>query len=246
MPQHPLHHVVSQLPRLHVLTDTRGGRDPLPEVLAAVRLAGRGRCAVQVRAKELSDREALALTLRVLEVARPAGVPVLVDDRVDVALAAGADGVHLGATDLPVERVRAVVPPHFVVGATARDATTARAAEAAGADYLGVGPAHATSTKAGLPAPLGPTGVATVVAATALPVVAVGGIDAARVPALLAAGVHGVAVVAALSTATDPEGAVAALLAALAHPLDPPLHPPIDPPAPAASVVGNGPTGAAS
>ncbi|WP_076259026.1 thiamine phosphate synthase [Intrasporangium flavum] len=248
MPQHDLHHLHDPLdpgrplPRLHVLTDTRDGRDPLPDVLAAVRVAGPGGCAVQVRAKEATDREAFALTVRVLEVARPFGVPVLVDDRVDVALAAGADGVHLGATDLPVERVRAVVPARFVIGATARDAVSTLAAASAGADYLGVGPAHATTTKPGLPTPLGPAGIAAVVAATTLPVVAIGGIDAARVPALLAAGAHGVAVVAAVSTAPDPAAAVAGLLAALS----PPTRPPNDPPTPAASVVGNGPTGAAS
>ena len=245
MPQHHLHDPLDPgrpLPRLHVLTDTRGGRDPLPEVLAAVRLAGPGGCAVQVRAQEATDRDAFALTVRVLEVAHPAGVPVLVDDRVDVALAAGADGVHLGATDLPLGSVRALVPRGFVIGATARDAATARAAESAGADYLGVGPAHATCTKPGLPTPLGPAGVAAVVAATALPVVAIGGIDPARVPALLAVGAHGVAVVAAVSTAPDPAAAVAGLLAALS----PPVAPPIDPPTPVASVVGNGPTGPVS
>ena len=246
MPQHPLHAACRPLPRLHVLTDTRDGRDPLPEVLAAVGTAGPGGCAVQVRAKELTDREALALTVRVLEVARPAGVPVLVDDRVDVALAAGADGVHLGATDLPVERVRALAPAGFVIGATARDADTARAAERAGADYLGAGPAHATTTKPGLPAPLGPVGIAAVVAATALPVLAIGGIVAARVPALLAAGAHGVAVVAAVSTADEPEAVITELLTALHPPLCPALSPAIDPPAPLASTVGNGPTGPAS
>lgn len=200
------------VPRLHVLTDVRRGRDPMREVRAAL---ATGRCAVQVRAKEYSDRDVFDLTLRLLEMSAATGSLVLVNDRVDVALAAGADGVHLGVTDLPVERVREVVPRGFLVGVTARDVAAARRAEAAGADYLGVGPAYATTTKEGLPDPLGPEGVAAVAAATDLPVIAVGGVDASRVPRLLAAGAHGVAVVGALSSAEDPAVEAAALAAAV-------------------------------
>ncbi|MFC7594953.1 thiamine phosphate synthase [Terrabacter sp. GCM10028922] len=221
------------VPALHVVTDTRAGRDPLPDVRAAV---ATGPCAVQVRSKELTDRDVLQLTLQVLEIARPAGALVLVDDRVDVALAAGADGVHLGVTDLPVDRVRALAPPGFVIGATARDAVSARAAEMSGATYLGVGPAYATTTKVGLPEPLGPDGVAAVVAATRLPVVAIGGVTADRVALLRAAGAHGVAVVTALSEADDPRSTAAALAAALAG------HPPAMPPAPRASGSETGTT----
>jgi thiamine-phosphate pyrophosphorylase len=221
------------VPALHVVTDTRGGRDPLPDVRAAL---AAGPCAIQVRSKDLTDRAVLDLTLRVLELARPAGTLVLVDDRVDVALAAGADGVHLGATDLPVDRVRAFVPPGFVIGATARDAGTARDAERSGAIYLGVGPAYATTTKEGLPEPLGAEGVAAVVAVTELPVVAIGGVTADRVAPLRAAGAHGVAVVAALSEAVDPLTAAAALAAALA------AHPPTRPPTPRASAPQAGTT----
>jgi len=202
-------------PRLHVLTDTRGGRDPLREVRCAI---ATGRAAVQVRAKDHTDREVLALTTAILGLARPAGTLVIVDDRVDVALAAGADGVHLGATDLPVAAVRRVVPAGFVVGATVRTPDMARAAESAGATYLGAGPAHATTTKAGLPEPLGPPGIRAVTAATGLPVIAIGGVTPELVPALLAAGAHGVAVVAALSEAADPAATAAALTAALVGP----------------------------
>lgn len=205
-------------PRLHVLTDTRGGRDPLCEVRAVLGAAPAGRAnvvAVQVRAKEASDREALALTLAVIEIARPAGALVLVDDRVDVALAAGADGVHVGATDLPVAAVRRLVPAGFVVGATVRDAASAAAAEGFGATYLGAGPVAATTTKLGLPDPLGLAGIAAVTAATALPVIAIGGVTPELVPALRAAGAHGVAVVAALSEAPDPAAVAAGFLTAL-------------------------------
>lgn len=211
------------VPALHVLTDTRGGRDPLPDVRAVV---ASGPCAIQVRAKDLSDRDHLALTRAVLAVARPAGCLVVVDDRVDVAIAADADGVHLGASDLPVGLVRTISPAGFVIGATVRDAVGARAADDAGASYLGVGPAYPTTTKPGLPDPLGPEGVGAVAAATSLPVIAVGGVTAARVPALRAAGVHGVAVVGAVSEAIHPAAAAAALAAALGSPPTPLAVPP--------------------
>lgn len=201
------------LPRLHVLTDTRGGRDPLPEVRAAL-AAGAG--AIQVRAKDHSDRDTAALTRAVLDLAEPYAAHVLVDDRVDVALVAGAHGVHLGAQDLPVAEVRRIAPAGFVIGATVREAAHARAAEVAGATYLGVGPAFATTTKRGLPEPLGPPGVRRVSAATRLPVIAIGGVTPHLVPALRAAGAHGVAVVAALSEAADPAATAAAFVAALA------------------------------
>lgn len=202
-------------PRLHVLTDTRDGRDPLPEVRCAI---STGMAAIQVRAKDRTDREVFALTTAVLELARPAGTLVLVDDRVDIALAAGADGVHLGANDLPVAAVRRLTPNGFIVGATVRNPEMARAAEADGATYLGAGPVHPTATKLGLPDPLGPHGIAAVTAATALPVIAIGGVTPQRVSDLRAAGAHGVAVVTALSAAADPAAVATALAAALNGP----------------------------
>lgn len=200
------------IPRLHIVTDTRRGRDPLGDVRAALAAGTR---AIQVRAKDATDREALALTRAVLALARPLGALVIVDDRVDVALLAAADGVHLGATDLPVREARTMTPLGFVIGATVRDAESAWAAEAAGATYLGAGPVHPTATKPGLPDPLGPSGIAAICAATRLPVIAIGGVTPPLVPDLLAAGAHGVAVVTALSEAADPAVAPAALMAAL-------------------------------
>ncbi|HET7397966.1 MAG TPA: thiamine phosphate synthase [Intrasporangium sp.] len=201
-----------RVPRLHVLTDTRGGRDPLPDVHAALR-GGAG--VIQVRAKECTDRAAVALTRAVLEAAAPYAALVLVDDRVDVALVAGAHGVHVGEHDLEVADVRALAGRRFVVGATARTPSAARAAQEAGATYLGVGPAAPTSTKAGLPAALGPEGIGAVAAATSLPVIAIGGVTADLVPRLVLAGAHGVAVVSAVSQAPDPAAATAAFAAAL-------------------------------
>lgn len=198
--------------RLHVVTDARGGRAALDAVRAAL-VAGAP--VVQVRAKGGTDRERYAFAREVVVLCRAAGARCLVNDRVDIALAAGADGTHVGADDLPVAAVRRIAGPGHVVGGTARDPQQAAALVAAGADYLGVGPAFATSTKDGLPDPIGPAGVAAVAAAVAVPVVAIGGVTAARVPELLAAGAHGVAVVSAVSGAPDPAAATRALLAAL-------------------------------
>jgi thiamine-phosphate pyrophosphorylase len=197
--------------RLHLLTDAR--RDPVPTVRAALSV---GVPVVQVRVgDEVSDREAYTLTRTVLALCRAAGATCLVNDRVDIALATGADGVHLGADDLPVEVARRILGPGAVVGATARDPDTARAAVSAGAAYLGVGPAYATRTKDGLPDPIGVSGIGAVASTVDSPVVAIGGVTVARVPELLSAGAYGVAVVAAVNDAPDPAGACLAFLAAL-------------------------------
>lgn len=198
--------------RLHVITDTRPGRDPLAVVTAAVEA---GAPVVQVRGKDLTDRELYDLTCRVLDVCALRGATCLVDDRVHVALGAGAHGVHVGEHDLPVAAARRVLGADGVLGATARNPITGRAHQDAGATYLGVGPAYATSTKAGLPAALGPAGVGAVAAAVDIPVIAIAGVTVERVPELLDAGAHGVAVIGAISDADDAALATEQFLRAL-------------------------------
>jgi thiamine-phosphate pyrophosphorylase len=204
---------VDPLGRLHIITDTRPDRDPLTVVRAALSV---GAPVVQVRVEDsATDREAYDLTVRVAALCAEYGATCLVNDRLHVALAAGVEGGHVGADDLPVEVARRVLGPAAVLGATARSPETGLAAVAAGASYLGVGPAYATSTKPGLPAPIGPAGVGAVAAAVGVPVIAIGGITAGAVPDLLAAGAYGVAVVGAVSAAADPARATAALLSVL-------------------------------
>jgi thiamine-phosphate pyrophosphorylase len=200
------------LGRLHVVTDSRPGRDPLPIVAAAL---AAGAPLIQVRAKGLSDRTLYELSGRVAERCARHGAACIVNDWPDVALAVGADGAHVGADDLPVAVARRVLGPDRELGATARDVLTARAAAHDGASYLGVGPAYATATKGGLPDPLGAEGVGRVAAAVTIPVIAVGAVTAARVPELLAAGAYGVAVIGAVSEAEDPARATEGLLLAL-------------------------------
>jgi len=143
--------------RLHVITNLRESRDdPLPMIR---RVLEAGAPVVQVRAKGVSDRELFELTSRVVDVCAAHGAACIVNDRVDVALATGAHGAHVGADDLPVDVARAVLGDDAILGATARDAATARAHETDGASYLGVGPCFATRSKAGLPDPLGLEGL---------------------------------------------------------------------------------------
>lgn len=198
--------------RLQVLTDLDAPGDALAVVDAAL---AAGAPVIQVRAKALTDRDLFALAEAVVARCRVAGATSLIDDRVDIALAAGADGVHLGDEDLPVDVARRLLGPGAVIGATARDIPAGQARVAEGADYLGVGPTYATSTKAGLPDPVGPVAVGAVAAAVTVPVIAIAGITLERVPELLTAGVHGIAVVGAVARAADPGRATAALLAAI-------------------------------
>ncbi|MFI7021551.1 thiamine phosphate synthase [Micromonospora sp. NPDC049900] len=203
------------LGRLHLITDTRPGRDPLA-VLRAVLPVARTELLVQVRVEDsATDREAYDLTRRVLALCAPYAVGCLVNDRLHVALAAGAVGGHVGADDLPVTAARRVLGPAAVLGATAREPGSAREAVDAGASYLGVGPCHATTTKDGLPPAIGVSGVRAVAEAVTVPVIAIGGVTAADVPALRAAGAYGVAVVGALSGAADPARVAAELIGAL-------------------------------
>jgi thiamine-phosphate pyrophosphorylase len=197
---------------LHVLTDAHGGRAALDVVTAAV---SAGAPVVQVRAKDCTDRVLYDFARRVVGICAPAGATCLVNDRVDVALAAGADGTHLGAEDLPLEAARRIAGPDHLLGGTARDPVRAAALVAQGADYLGVGPAWPTTTKTGLPDPLGAEWIGTVAGAVAVPVIAIGGVTVERVAELVAAGASGVAVVSAVSAAGDPAVATRQLLQAL-------------------------------
>lgn len=200
---------------LHVITDARGGRDALGVVAAAI---AAGAPVVQVRAKDCTDRALYDFAGRVTELCRAAGATCIVNDRVDVALAVGAAGTHLGAGDLPIAAVRRVAGPRHLIGGTARDPERAAALVAEGADYLGVGPAYRTVTKAGLPAPLGPAAIAAVVAAVDVPVIAIGGVTLQHVPELVATGAHGMAVVTAVSDASDPAEATRTLVRSWAVP----------------------------
>lgn len=213
--------VVSDLPsrlsrerlRLVVITDARlAAPRSVEEVVEAALLAGAP--TVQLRDKGLSVARVLPLARRLRILTHRHRALLIVNDRLDLALAVGADGVHLGPEDLPVAAVRAVVSDTFIVGCSADDPRAARQAEADGADYLGCGTVWPTTSKPDAGDVIGIEGLKRVVSAVAIPVVAIGGIDAGRA-AGLPGSVAGVAVIGAVMSAGDPGLAVQQLLGAL-------------------------------
>jgi thiamine-phosphate pyrophosphorylase len=196
-----------RLGRLHVLVDSL--------VVAEAALEA-GAPTLQVRLKSGSDADRYRLTAAIAERCRAAGATCLVNDRVDMALAVEADGVHVGATDLPVAVARRLLGPGAIVGGTARDPDTARRLVEEGATYLGVGPTFATTSKTGLPDPIGLDGLRAVVDAVDVPVIAISGITAERVDAVIGTGAHGIAVIAAVAEAPDPHVATHDLMLAVA------------------------------
>jgi len=198
--------MTSRLPPLYAIVDPLDtGR--APATLAAHLLAGGARL-LQLRWKAASARELLAAATAIRALARPRGALFLVNDRPDVAAAAGADGVHLGQDDVPVAVARRVLGAEAIVGVSTHDLDEARAAERAGADYIGVGPVYATDTKARALPPRGIALVRAVRAAVRCPIVAIGGITPETAPDVRAAGADAVAMIGALVRAPDPEAAV--------------------------------------
>ena len=195
------------LPRVHVITDLP--HTP-PEMIDEIVRGGVD--AVQIRAKHLTDRELFEFAR---DLVRTVGsrARVIVNDRLDIALAAAADGVHLGLHDLPVAQARRLAPSGFLIGGTCRNIEQARQAYADGADYVGVGPIYPSTTKSGLPAPLGRNALEAI--SGILPAIAISGITVDRVPEVMAAGAHGVAVIAAVSRAPDPARAAHDVVAAV-------------------------------
>ena len=197
-------------PTLYLVTDTaQCGPRGVPDVVRAA-VAG-GVTAVQVRDKGASDRELLELVRSVQDVLRGTGVALLVDDAVDVALVAGADGVHVGQSDLPVEEVRRLVGPGFLLGLSTHTVEQVRAAAPGTVDYVGIGPVRDTTTKSDAAPQLGADGLAAVAAAARVPAVAIGGIHADNLPSLRPTGIAGFCVVSEICTAPDPAAAAQAL-----------------------------------
>lgn len=199
--------------RLVVILDPSAapGRDLAATAAQAV--AG-GATMLQVRAKAATGEALAELTRGILRIA--GGVPVIVNDRLDVALATGAAGCHLGADDLPLDAARQLAPPGFILGASAGDLAEARAARAGRADYVGIGPINATGSKDDAGAAIGVAGFSRILQEARLPAVAIGGVRARDVPALLAAGAAGVAVISAVLRADDAKQAAAELRNAMA------------------------------
>ncbi|MQA91920.1 MAG: thiamine phosphate synthase [Gemmatimonas sp.] len=168
--------------------------------------------AIQVRWKDGSPRDTLELADALRRATRAAGALLLINDRVDIALAADADGAHLGDDDLPLPIARQITPSDFILGRSVDTPDEAAAAEVAGADYVGLGPIFNTASKSGLGDAIGPTGVAAVRDRVSLPIVAIGGIDRSRAAPVIEAGADGIAVIGAIMGALDPYSAARQLV----------------------------------
>lgn len=192
--------------RLYLVTDRDlAAARPLEDVVAAA-VRG-GVTAVQLREKKLDSEAFLRTAVRLRTLLASRGVALLINDRIDVAREACADGVHLGPSDASPEEARRILGSDAIIGLSVENLAQARAAEGRGVDYLGVSPVFATPTKGDAGPAWGLEGLRRLRAATALPLAAIGGLNAANAARVLAAGADGLAVVSAIMAASDPEAA---------------------------------------
>ncbi len=202
--------------RLCLVTD-RGLAQGRSLVEVVMRAVTGGATMVQLREKTATTRVFLEEARALKSLLAPHGVPLIVNDRADVALAINADGVHVGQTDLPVEAVRAIIGPGKLIGLSITNAEQMAGPDAAAADYLGIGPVHPQKTKADASTPLGLGGFAKLRRLTSKPVLAIGGVKPDDVAMLVEEGATGVAVVSAIMAAEDPEAAARAFVQAWAR-----------------------------
>lgn len=168
---------------------------------------------VQLRAKGSGTREFLGLATRMAAALKGRSVPLIINDRVDIALACGADGVHLGQDDMPIGKARELLGSTRIIGVSANTLKEAREAERFGADYIGLGPVYATASKVTDLPVLGPEGIRRMRQKLDIPIIAIGGIDAGNAADVRNAGAAGIAVVSAILGAPDAYMAAAALRA---------------------------------
>ena len=195
---------------LYLVTDRSLSRGRATVEIVRAAVAGGVTC-VQLREKSCGTREFIEEARALVAVLRDAGVPLIVNDRVDVALAAGAAGVHLGQRDMALADARRLGPAGWIIGISAESVEDAIRAEKEGADYIGVSPVFATPTKTDTAPPLGLEGLRAIRAAVKIPLVAIGGIQMANARDVIRAGADGLAVVSAIASADSPQTAAAAL-----------------------------------
>jgi thiamine-phosphate pyrophosphorylase len=195
---------------LYLVTDRglAGGRSNFEVVKAAVE---GGATVVQLREKDCSTREFVQQALAIKDFLRNRRIPLIINDRLDVAQAVKADGVHLGQTDMPLEMAKEILGDSMIIGISAESLEDAIAAERGGADYLGVSPIYATPTKTDTAPPLGLAGLREIRKAVRLPLVGIGGLNRQNCAEVIRSGADGVAVVSAIVAADDPEAAATVL-----------------------------------
>ncbi len=191
---------------LYLVTD-RGlsrGRTTIQIVEAA--LCGGVTC-VQLREKTCSTREFITQALSIKDHLKRHNVPLIINDRVDIAQAVNADGVHLGQSDMPIETAKAILKDSMIIGISAESLKNAVQAEKDGADYIGVGPIYATPTKTDTASPLGLEGLREIRKSVRIPLVGIGGLNRENAGEVINNGADGVAVVSSIVAADDPEKA---------------------------------------
>jgi len=191
-------------PMLYLVTDPDLSLGRLEEEVVR-RAVAAGVTMVQYRDKGTSTKRMIEKTRQLSDICRPAGLALIVNDRIDVAMAGGADGVHLGQDDMVLADARRLAGDHFIIGISVTTIEEAAKAEKGGADYLGANGVFSTDTKTDLGEPLGLAGVARLASATSLPIVAIGGINDRNAGEVMAAGAHGVAVVSYIVSAENIE-----------------------------------------
>ena len=187
---------------LYVITDSALSHQRLDIDVVRAAIAG-GATAIQLRDKAASGRQLAETGRALLELTRRAGALLIVNDRVDVAMAIDADGVHVGQDDLAAADVRRIIGPNKIVGVSASTLEEAIQAERDGADYVGTGAVFATASKPDAGEPIGTRGLARIAAAVRIPTVAIGGINATNAVGCIEAGAAGVAVISAVVSADD-------------------------------------------
>jgi thiamine-phosphate pyrophosphorylase len=189
--------------RLYLVTDQGSlqGRRLTDVVQSAVQ---GGVTCVQLREKTANSRDFYMQAMALMELLAPLDVPLIINDRIDIALACGAHGVHLGQSDMPVAAARALLPTNVFIGWSVETFEQVQHSATLAVDYLGVSPVFATPTKTDTATPWGLQGLQRVRAATALPLVAIGGIHSGNASQLLQAGADSLAVVSAVCAASDP------------------------------------------
>ena len=196
--------------RLYLVTDRPLAMGRELEWVVAEAVKG-GATMVQLREKDIDTRGFIELAKRLQPVLREAGVPLIINDRVDVALAVDADGVHIGQSDMPYEIARRLLGPDKIIGLSVENMDEVREANSLDVDYIGVSPVYSTATKTDTAPPFGLDGLREAVRLSRHPAVAIGGMNARTAPDVLRTGVDGIAVVSAICSAPSPREAAAYL-----------------------------------
>lgn len=202
--------------KLYLVTDRDLSLGRSLEEVVCEAVAG-GVTIVQLREKDAATGEFVELARRLMAVLKPLGVPLIINDRVDVALAVDADGVHIGQSDMSYADARRLLGPDKIIGLSVENFEDLDAANALDVDYIGISPVYGTPTKTDTAEPFGLEGLRKAVQMSVHPTVAIGGMNASTVGDVMAAGTDGVAVVSAICSAPSPRAAAAELVSKMLH-----------------------------